>query len=106
MILRTYEVFTEATEAEDKIVNFQDNGETFLIEVTSESDCALSILGNLQSVDNEGTALSVINMGTFEVSQTITSAGIYAMGIIGLDGVTVSLTSAPSTGITVYGKLV
>lgn len=92
---------------------FNGGYDTFIVEVSGTGSISAKVMGCVNICDPDGkrlpaadrpfTALKVINLKSFDVTDTISSAGIYAVGVQGIANVKVDIISL-SGSFTVVGS--
>lgn len=80
------------------LLNVQGTATAFSIQVMGANIAP-------EVVDASGTALAVINMTDFSVTDTITKQGLYAIALDGVQRVWLSLDGVSGGNVIAYGRM-
>jgi hypothetical protein len=105
MILQGFKFFESANSVKESNV-LSANGNQLILQVSGNgAEFSISVLGKVDNENEDYTKLAVINAKDYDMLQSISSNGIYVVGIDGISKVKLSIDSITSGNVNVYGKV-
>lgn len=105
--LNNFKFFSNANAiAESNVLSNPNRGSQLVLEVSgTATSFTLEVKGKVDAENTNYTNLAIINASDYSTSSAITSNGIYIIGVDGIGGIKLNLTSISGGNVTAFGKL-
>lgn len=106
-VLQSFKFFNEKNATgESNVLNNYSNGSQLIVQV-SGTNTGLKLLfkGCLNAEEDVYSDLAIINSNNFDVSQSVSTGGIYIVNVDGISKVKCVVDEITTGSVTVFGKL-
>lgn len=105
-VLNNFKFFDNEANVKESNVLANTQGSILVLQVSGDaSNFKINAYGQVDLESNDYAKLQAINVESYDISQDITSNGIYNISIDGISKVYLDLSAITSGQVTVYGKV-